>query len=145
MQGKLKRLNNAFHILSKNQINNSIVSLQSGAHLKNIHANTIDYIFTDPPFGDNLMCSELNFLWEAWLKVITNNETDSLLLEATNSKKKIKTCRKEALAVGFQHCYQNERFQDILILAKKLDKKLIENNADINEFIEVAEIRIEGM
>lgn len=35
--------------------------------------NSIDYIFTDPPFGGNLMYSELNFLWEAWLGVKTNN------------------------------------------------------------------------
>ena len=34
----------------------------------------VDYIFTDPPFGNNLMYSELNFLWEAWLKVFTNNQ-----------------------------------------------------------------------
>jgi len=32
----------------------------------------IDYIFTDPPFGGNLMYSELNYLWECWLKVKTN-------------------------------------------------------------------------
>lgn len=34
--------------------------------------NSIDYIFTDPPFGANRMYSELNFLWEAWLKVQTD-------------------------------------------------------------------------
>jgi hypothetical protein len=39
---------------------------------------TVDYIFTDPPFGGNLMYSELNFLWEAWLKVFTNNEPEAI-------------------------------------------------------------------
>lgn len=38
----------------------------------------IDYIFTDPPFGGNLMYSELNFLWEAWLKVFTNNKPEAI-------------------------------------------------------------------
>jgi hypothetical protein len=38
----------------------------------------IDYIFTDPPFGGNLMYSELNFLWEAWLKVFTNNKPEAV-------------------------------------------------------------------
>jgi DNA modification methylase len=37
-----------------------------------------DYIFTDPPFGGNLMYSELNFLWEAWLKVFTNNQPEAI-------------------------------------------------------------------
>jgi len=40
--------------------------------------NTFDYIFTDPPFGGNLMYSELNFLWEAWLKVFTNNKPEAI-------------------------------------------------------------------
>ncbi len=40
--------------------------------------NTIDYIFTDPPFGGNLMYSELNFLWEAWLQVFTNNKPEAI-------------------------------------------------------------------
>jgi len=37
-----------------------------------------DYVFTDPPFGGNIMYSELNFLWEAWLKVFTNNEPEAI-------------------------------------------------------------------
>lgn len=40
---------------------------------------SIDYIFTDPPFGGNLMYSELNFLWEAWLRVLTNNKEEALV------------------------------------------------------------------
>ncbi|WP_216842888.1 DNA methyltransferase [Methanogenium sp. MK-MG] len=40
--------------------------------------NSIDYIFTDPPFGGNLMYSELNFFWEAWLKVRTNNLPEAI-------------------------------------------------------------------
>ena len=39
---------------------------------------SIDYIFTDPPFGGNLMYSELNFLWEAWLRVFTNNKPEAI-------------------------------------------------------------------
>ncbi len=40
---------------------------------------TSDYIFTDPPFGGNLMYSELNFLWESWLKVFTNNKPEAIM------------------------------------------------------------------
>jgi hypothetical protein len=43
-----------------------------------ITENSIDYIFTDPPFGANLMYSELNFLWEAWIKVITNSKDEAI-------------------------------------------------------------------
>ena len=43
-----------------------------------IPGESFDYIFTDPPFGGNLMYSELNFLWEAWLKVFTNNKPEAI-------------------------------------------------------------------
>jgi DNA-directed RNA polymerase subunit RPC12/RpoP len=39
---------------------------------------SIDYLFIDPPFGANLMYSELNFLWEAWLKVRTNSGPEAI-------------------------------------------------------------------
>jgi len=44
-----------------------------------LNSATIDYIFTDPPFGANLMYSELNFLWESWLKVKTNNKSEAII------------------------------------------------------------------
>lgn len=43
-----------------------------------LQESAVDYIFTDPPFGGNLMYSELNFLWEAWLKVFTNNKPEAI-------------------------------------------------------------------
>lgn len=55
------------------------LNLASTSDLKNIEDNTIDYIFTDPPFGANLNYSELSFLWEAWLKVITNQKTEAIM------------------------------------------------------------------
>jgi hypothetical protein len=39
---------------------------------------TVDYIFTDPPFGGNKMYSELVFMWESWLKVFTNNSCEAI-------------------------------------------------------------------
>jgi len=41
-------------------------------------ASQVDYIFTDPPFGANIMYSELNFLWESWLKVKTDNRQEAI-------------------------------------------------------------------
>ncbi|MCC8150841.1 MAG: site-specific DNA-methyltransferase [Lachnospiraceae bacterium] len=39
----------------------------------------IDYIFTDPPFGNNLIYSELNFISESWLGVYTNSENELII------------------------------------------------------------------
>lgn len=38
----------------------------------------LDYIFLDPPFGSNLMYSELNSLWEAWLRVWTSGAAEAV-------------------------------------------------------------------
>lgn len=40
--------------------------------------NSIDYIFTDPPFGANINYSELNFIMESWLGVVTQNRTEAI-------------------------------------------------------------------
>ena len=59
--------------------NGIICSTQSLNDFRNCSANSIDYIFTDPPFGGNLNYSELSFLWEAWLKVFTNNKPEAIM------------------------------------------------------------------
>ena len=61
-----------------------ILTNQSSVNLKNIKDNSLDYIFTDPPFGANLMYSELNFIWESWLKVFTNNKTEAIINKSQN-------------------------------------------------------------
>jgi DNA modification methylase len=71
-------------------------------------------------------------------------EFEALLLDAKGSKKRIKECRKQAVIYGFEQCYKNNRFKDILDLAKRLDKDITENDSEITEFIEVAELKVEG-
>ena len=46
--------------------------------------NSVDYIFTDPPFGANLNYSELNFIWESWLKVRTNVKPEAIINKVQN-------------------------------------------------------------
>lgn len=58
---------------------NVIVNTGSMTDISNISNNCIDYIFIDPPFGANIMYSELNFLREAWLKVKTNNVKEAII------------------------------------------------------------------
>ena len=57
----------------------SLVSVQSATDLRNIPDKSVDYIFVDPPFGDNLQYSELNFIQEAWLRCETNNTEEAII------------------------------------------------------------------
>lgn len=60
------------------------LTLISSAENFNISDNSIDYIFTDPPFGANIMYSELNFIQESWLKVKTNNKEEAIENDTQN-------------------------------------------------------------
>jgi DNA modification methylase/DNA-directed RNA polymerase subunit RPC12/RpoP len=74
------KIKNLISVFSKKYASpaNSIIS--TGSHEKVlIDSNSIDYIFTDPPFGNNLNYSELNFLWEVWIKVITNSFPEAIV------------------------------------------------------------------
>lgn len=70
---------------SISNINRVIVSTQSASDLSQVKANSIDYVFIDPPFGDNLPYAELNFITEAWLRVFTNISDETIVSE-TQSK-----------------------------------------------------------
>lgn len=49
-----------------------VVRTGSATDLRFLPDNSIDFIFTDPPFGANINYSEMNFLWEAWFGVFTD-------------------------------------------------------------------------
>jgi transcription elongation factor Elf1 len=55
----------------------NLVQLGSADNIQ-LNNNTIDYIFTDPPFGANLMYSELNLITEGWLKVLTDPNREAI-------------------------------------------------------------------
>ena len=57
----------------------SLVSTGSSTELSTLNDDSIDYIFIDPPFGANIMYSELSSLWEGWLHVQTNNKEEAII------------------------------------------------------------------
>jgi DNA modification methylase len=77
LERKIQSIYTAFEneFRQKNRIS---ITTQSSSNLKDINSESIDYIFIDPPFGSNIMYSEGSFLWEAWLKVFTNNKPEAI-------------------------------------------------------------------
>ncbi|MCD8293678.1 MAG: DNA methylase, partial [Clostridia bacterium] len=75
IQDKVAAILRAAQFLPKSYGN---VQYVGSASKLNISDNSIDYIFTDPPFGSNINYSELNFLPEAWLRVTTDNATEAI-------------------------------------------------------------------
>lgn len=62
----------------------SLIATQSTTGIVRETIPCIDYIFTDPPYGDNLMYSELNFLWESWIKIKTANNKEAIINKSQN-------------------------------------------------------------
>jgi DNA modification methylase len=75
-----ERINQFEKLFSESHRNSKevYVTTQSSTDFRNIPDGSIDYIFVDPPFGENIQYSELNFIWEAWLKVRTNIQMEAI-------------------------------------------------------------------
>lgn len=75
--GKLKRLVSAFRGLGPRQ-ESSMIGVSDCGHMT-IPAETVDYIFTDPPFGANFAYAELNFVVESFHKVFTSVSEEAIV------------------------------------------------------------------
>jgi len=69
------------------------ITTSSATDLSCLPRDSIDYIFTDPPFGDNYPYWELNFLPESWLGVFTQGALDATVDRGKVNKAKQKTIR----------------------------------------------------
>jgi DNA modification methylase len=78
LRRKLRRLERAERA-KQHGIGQTMVSAQSATSLALIPDASIDYVYTDPPFGANIIYSEVNHMLEAWLRVTTNNTAEAVI------------------------------------------------------------------
>jgi DNA modification methylase len=94
------KIDDLLPIFSLNKGTNDCLIGTSSATELNISKNSIDYIFVDPPFGKNIMYSEMSFLYEAWLRVYTNSSKEAIISEIQNKDiNKYRTLMIEAFAM----------------------------------------------
>lgn len=55
------------------------VRQSSAADLSWLPDDSIDYVFTDPPFGSNIFYADCNIVWEAWLGEPTDPEQEMVV------------------------------------------------------------------
>ncbi|MBT1707293.1 hypothetical protein KK062_03625 [Fulvivirgaceae bacterium PWU5] len=75
LENRLKTISSS---LPKLKGHRGITLTGSVSDMKTLNSSSIDYIFTDPPFGANIMYSELNYISEGWLRVKTNNRSEAI-------------------------------------------------------------------
>lgn len=77
LDGKLSRLAKAFSPMPSVR-SMGMVSTGDCADLR-VTNSSIDYIFTDPPFGENIFYADLNFVTESWHGVFTATGTEAIV------------------------------------------------------------------
>lgn len=77
LEGKLQRLVETFRSL-KVSPGSTAISTGTAARLPLPDAS-VDYIFTDPPFGENIYYADLNFLVESWHGVVTDAQPEAII------------------------------------------------------------------
>ncbi|WP_295426510.1 DNA methyltransferase [uncultured Thiodictyon sp.] len=77
LDGKLARLTSAFRAY-RTTPGTAFIGTGTAARVP-LSDNSIDYIFTDPPFGENIYYADLNFLVESWHRVFTDAGPEAII------------------------------------------------------------------
>jgi DNA modification methylase len=77
---KIKTITDSFEQVEKSESSVQVFN-QSSTNLS-IPKKSVDYVFTDPPFGDYIPYSEINQINEAWLGHLTDNQNEVIVNSA---------------------------------------------------------------
>jgi DNA modification methylase len=81
------KLEMASHI-NKLTINNATIKKASATNLKWIPKESVDYIYTDPPYGKKIPYLDLSVMWNAWLDFeVSQDDFDQEAIEGGDNKK----------------------------------------------------------
>jgi len=88
LEGKIRNLTAGYKLIGEANIDprDVIISTQSVCNLSNIPSNSIDYIFTDPPYSYKMQFGELNFMWEAWLGLASDWKDEEIIVNDNRGK-----------------------------------------------------------
>lgn len=100
---KARTIQDHLETTARHYTGRSVVRTGSATDLSFIPDESVDLIFTDPPFGANINYSEMNILWESWLGLFTDS-TDEVIVN--------KFQEKDAVAYGdLMHSSLNECYR----------------------------------
>ncbi|MEP6672788.1 MAG: DNA methyltransferase [Chthoniobacter sp.] len=80
LDGKLKRLVGTFGYNARFKGFSQVTT--ASAATAALPPESLNYIFTDPPFGENIYYADMNILVESWHRVFTNTKTEAIIDEA---------------------------------------------------------------
>ena len=75
--GKSRRLTRAFAPVPSSRSAPMISTADCAVY--GLPDESIDYVFTDPPFGENIFYADLNYVVESWHRAFTRSETEAIV------------------------------------------------------------------
>ncbi|MDE0163083.1 MAG: DNA methyltransferase [Acidimicrobiaceae bacterium] len=66
--------------------------------------NSVDYVFTDPPFGSNIFYSDMNLFQEAWLDARTDPGSEAVIDRVDTGRHRSAERYESILASAFKEC-----------------------------------------
>jgi DNA modification methylase len=78
-----------------NDYNNTYQVTQFDAKKLQIQSESIDYVFTDPPYGDAVPYFEQSVIWNSWLKFQPNYSDEIVISDSKTRKKDIESFESE--------------------------------------------------
>jgi len=78
---------------------------QSATYLDKIPSESVDYIFTDPPYGDSVPYLELNYMWSAWLGFKPEFENEIIISDSPEREKTFDEYS-QLMTKAFRECFR---------------------------------------
>lgn len=79
MRNKVAQLQRYYRTYDCQPENLPAVLVGSATALDPIKDASVDYIFTDPPFGSNIFYADCNLVWESWLGRLTDQHDEAVV------------------------------------------------------------------
>lgn len=87
-RNQLRQVRRLYDVLPDGNVD---VRQGSATNLHWIPDGSIDYVFTDPPFGNNIHYADCNIVWESWLGETTDNDAEIVVNKSRKSENGGKT------------------------------------------------------
>lgn len=82
MRNKIDQLQRYYRAYKPAQPELPALLLGSATRLDAVPDASVDYVFTDPPFGSNIYYADCNLIWESWLGRVTDSAEEAVVNRA---------------------------------------------------------------
>jgi hypothetical protein len=100
---KARTIQDHLETTARSYTGRAIVRTGSATNLDFLPDNSIDLVFTDPPFGANINYSEMNILWESWFGTFTDTTHEAIVNRFQN--KDVRTYG-QLMTASLKECYR---------------------------------------